>query len=56
MRSESRAVDVGFMPVDEQRRNRLAVGPDYVRAESTYMVTAGSGAKTVEMSTRPGCA
>jgi polar amino acid transport system substrate-binding protein len=45
---ESGAVDVGFMPVDEQRRNRLAIGPDYVRAESTYMVTAASGAKTVE--------
>jgi polar amino acid transport system substrate-binding protein len=45
---ESGAVDVGFMPVDEQRRNRLAVGPDYVRAESTYMVTGTSGAKTVQ--------
>lgn len=45
---ESGAVDVGFMPVDEQRRNRLAIGPDYVRAESTYMVTAASGAKSVE--------
>ncbi|MEJ0078691.1 MAG: transporter substrate-binding domain-containing protein [Alphaproteobacteria bacterium] len=44
---ESGAVDVGFMPVDEQRRNRLAIGPDYVRAESTYMVTAASGAKSV---------
>jgi len=45
---ESGAVDVGFMPVDEQRRQRLAIGPDYVRAESTYMVTAASGAKTVD--------
>lgn len=45
---ESGAVDVGFMPVDEQRRNRLAIGPDYVRAESTYMTTAASGAKTVQ--------
>jgi polar amino acid transport system substrate-binding protein len=45
---ESGAVDVGFMPVDEQRRKRLAIGPDYVRAESTYMVTAASGVKTVE--------
>src|ERR1700740_1276768 len=39
---ESGAVDVGFMPVDEQRRKRLAIGPDYVRAESTYMVTVAS--------------
>ena len=45
---ESGAVDVSFMPIDEQRMNRLAVGPDYVRAESTYMVTAASGAKTVD--------
>src|ERR1044072_3901840 len=45
---ESGAVDVGFMPADEQRRRRLAIGPDYVRAESTYMVTAASGAKSVE--------
>jgi polar amino acid transport system substrate-binding protein len=45
---ESGAVDVSFMPVDDERRKRLAIGPDYVRAESTYMVTAASGAKTVE--------
>jgi len=32
---ESGAVDVSFMPIDEERRKRLAVGPDYVRAEST---------------------
>lgn len=51
---ESGAVDVSFMPVDEERRKRLAVGPDYVRAESTYMVTAASGAKTVEDVDRPG--
>src|SRR5436309_7506955 len=36
------------MPVHDQRRKHLAIGPDYVRAESTYMVTAASGAKTVE--------
>src|SRR5262249_34823996 len=51
---ESGAVDVGFMPIDEERRKRLAVGPDYVRAESTYMVTAASGAKTVTDVDRPG--
>src|SRR3954466_8088422 len=51
---ESGAVDVGFMPVDEQRRKRLAIGPDYVRAESTYMVTAASGAKSVEDVDKPG--
>jgi polar amino acid transport system substrate-binding protein len=51
---ESGAVDVGFMPVDEQRRNRLAIGPDYVRAESTYMATAASGATTVQDVDKPG--
>jgi polar amino acid transport system substrate-binding protein len=45
---ESGAVDVSFMPVDDERRARIAFGPDYVRAESTYMVTAASGAKTVD--------
>ncbi len=51
---ESGAVDVSFMPVDEERRERIAFGPDYVRAESTYMVTAASGAKTVEDVDKPG--
>jgi len=52
--TESGAVDVSFMPVDEERRNRVAFGPAYVQGESTYMVTAASGAKTVEDVDRPG--
>src|SRR4029079_14370626 len=51
---QSGAVDVGFMPVDEQRRQRLAIGPDHVRAASTYMVTGACGAKTVEDVDKPG--
>jgi polar amino acid transport system substrate-binding protein len=51
---ESGAVDVSFMPVDEERKKRIAFGPDYVRVESTYMVTAASGAKTVEDVDRSG--
>jgi polar amino acid transport system substrate-binding protein len=47
-------VDVSFMPVDDERRKRLGIGPDYVRAESTYMVTAASGAKTVADVDKPG--
>lgn len=43
----SGAVDVSFMPVDEERKKRLAFGPNYVLIESTYMATAASGAKTV---------
>lgn len=52
--TESGAVDVSFMPVDEERRKRVAFGPNYVLAESTYMATAASGAKTVEDVDRPG--
>ena len=51
---ESGAVDVAFMPVDEERKKRIAFGPDYVRAESTYMVTAALPAKTVDEVDRPG--
>ena len=51
---ESGAVDVSFMPVDAERKARIAFGPDYVRAESTYMVTAESGAKTVDDVDKPG--
>jgi polar amino acid transport system substrate-binding protein len=50
----SGAVDVSFMPVDEERKKRLAFGPNYVLIESTYMVTAASGAKTVSDVDRAG--
>src|SRR5437764_10308799 len=52
--TESGAVDVSFMPVDEERRNRIAFGPAYVQGESTYMVTGATGAKTVEDVGKPG--
>jgi polar amino acid transport system substrate-binding protein len=45
---EAGQVDVAFMPVDEERKKRIAFGPNYVLGESTYMVTAATGAKTVE--------
>ena len=51
---EAGSVDVAFMPVDEERRKRIAFGPNYVLGESTYMVTAASGAKTVEEVDRAG--
>jgi polar amino acid transport system substrate-binding protein len=41
------AIDVSFMPVDAERKARVAFGPFYVLVESTYMATAASGAKTV---------
>ena len=39
----SAAIDVAFMPVDEERKKRLEFGPAYCLVESTYMVTAASG-------------
>jgi polar amino acid transport system substrate-binding protein len=51
---ESGAVDVSFMPIDEERKKRIAFGPNYVVGESTYMATAASGAKTVEDVDRAG--
>ena len=52
--TESGAVDVSFMPVDEERKKRIAFGPNYVLGESTYMVTAALPAKTVEDVDRQG--
>jgi polar amino acid transport system substrate-binding protein len=51
---ESGAVDVSFMPVDEERKKRLAFGPDYVLGESTYMVTGALPARTIEDVDRAG--
>jgi polar amino acid transport system substrate-binding protein len=45
---ESGAVDVSFMPVDEERSKRIAFGPNYVLGESTYLVSATLPAKTIE--------
>jgi polar amino acid transport system substrate-binding protein len=39
----SAAIDVAFMPVDDERKKRLDFGPAYCLVESTYMVTAASG-------------
>jgi polar amino acid transport system substrate-binding protein len=50
----SGAVDVSFMPVDAERKKRLAFGPNYVLIESTYMATAASGARTVAEVDRAG--
>jgi polar amino acid transport system substrate-binding protein len=42
------------MPVDEERKKRVAFGPNYVVIESTFMATAASGAKTVAEVDRAG--
>ena len=50
----SGAIDVSFMPMDDERRKRLDFGPAYFLVESTYMATAASGIMTVEAVDRPG--
>ena len=40
---EAGAIDVSFMPVDEERKKRIDFGPVYFLVESTYMVTDGLG-------------
>ncbi|AYG62920.1 transporter substrate-binding domain-containing protein [Rhizobium jaguaris] len=44
---EKGAIDVTFMPVDEERRKRVAFGPAYYVLESTYLVTGVSGIRTL---------
>jgi polar amino acid transport system substrate-binding protein len=51
---EGGQVDVSFMPVDDERKARIAFGPTYVLGESTYMVTAHANAKTVDDVDRTG--
>lgn len=51
---ESGAVDVAFMPVDEERRRRIAFGPTYFVVESTYLATKESGIRSVAEVDRPG--
>jgi polar amino acid transport system substrate-binding protein len=45
--TEFGAIDVSFMPVDEERKKRVDFGPAYFLIESTYVATAASGFKTV---------
>jgi polar amino acid transport system substrate-binding protein len=45
--TESGAIDVAFMPVDEERKRRVDFGPAYYLIESTYMVTGASGIRSV---------
>lgn len=52
--TESGAIDVAFMPVDEERKKRVAFGPAYIMIESTYLATGASGIKTVAEVDRPG--
>jgi len=51
---EAGRIDVSFMPMDDERKRRIAFGPTYFLVESTYMTTAASGLRTVEEVDRPG--
>jgi polar amino acid transport system substrate-binding protein len=35
-------IDVGFIPVDDERRERVAFGPDYALGISTYLIAPAS--------------
>lgn len=48
------AIDVAFMPVDEERKKRIDFGPAYFAVQSTYLVTADSGIRTLAEVDRPG--
>jgi polar amino acid transport system substrate-binding protein len=40
-------IDVTFLPVDDERRGRVAFGPAYYNIQSTYLVTAASNIQTL---------
>jgi polar amino acid transport system substrate-binding protein len=46
-------IDIGFTPVDEERKQRVDFSPPYFIIESTYLVTAASGITTPEQVDRP---
>jgi polar amino acid transport system substrate-binding protein len=45
--THSGKVAVAFMPMDEERRGRVAFGPAYYLLESTYLVSGASGIATL---------
>lgn len=49
----SNAIDVTFVPIDEERRKRVDFGPAYFTIESTYLVRAGSDIKSLSDVDRP---
>jgi polar amino acid transport system substrate-binding protein len=48
------AIDIGFMPADDERRKRLDFSPPYFVIESTYLAAAPSDIKTIADVDRPG--
>ncbi len=50
----SNAIDLTFVPIDEERRKKVDFGPAYFIIESTYLVRAGSDIKSLSQVDRPG--
>jgi polar amino acid transport system substrate-binding protein len=50
----SGAIDIGFMPADDERRSRLDFSPPYFVIESTYLAAGPSDIKTLADVDRPG--
>jgi polar amino acid transport system substrate-binding protein len=46
-------IDVGFMPADDERKQRVDFSPAYFMIESTYLVASGSAIKTIADADRP---
>jgi polar amino acid transport system substrate-binding protein len=51
--TSSGAIDIGFMPVDEERRKRLDFSPPYFVIECTYLTIGSSGIQTFAEVDRP---
>jgi len=49
----SGALDVSFMPVDDERRKKLDFGPSYFLGESTYLIRSGLDITTLAEVDRP---
>lgn len=47
-------IDIGFMPADDTRKQRLDFSPPYFMIESTYLAGASSGIATMNDVDRPG--
>jgi polar amino acid transport system substrate-binding protein len=48
------AIDVAFMPVDEERRRTVAFGPNYALGTSSYLVPPGSPITSIDEVDRAG--
>jgi polar amino acid transport system substrate-binding protein len=48
------AIDVGFLPVDDEPKRLVAFGPDFALGTSTYLVPPGSPIGSIEEVDRPG--